>query len=108
MEIKRRKFQGVLNILSFNRHFYVIGLLGLAVLLAILFLIHAQAMFFWVVIAAFAYGLLMPLLVSAYVYDFSGYYELNWLKHVVSDPEKITSIVNINAGFDETSFILSS
>ncbi|RYY69095.1 MAG: methyltransferase type 11, partial [Chitinophagaceae bacterium] len=30
MEIKRRPFQGVLNILSFNRHFYVYGLIALA------------------------------------------------------------------------------
>ena len=33
MELKRRKFQGVLNILSFNRHFYVFG--GIALLLII-------------------------------------------------------------------------
>ncbi len=52
------------------------------------------------------YGLLMPLIVSAYVYDFSGYYDFYWLntlnvKHL--SPQKI---VNINAGFDETSHIL--
>lgn len=48
----------------------------------------------------------MPLIVSAYVYDFSGYYDFHWLTNHVSDPEKIKLITNINAGFDETSFII--
>jgi SAM-dependent methyltransferase len=50
----------------------------------------------------------MPLLVSAYVYDFSGYYELHWMKKLIKDQEKVKMIVNINAGFDETSFIINS
>ena len=106
MEIERRKFQGVLNILSFNRHFYVIGLGVLAVLLFIHFLAQWPPFVFWLILAAFMYGLIMPLIVSAYVYDFSGYYKFNWLKDLVIDNEKVKIIVNINAGFDETSFII--
>jgi SAM-dependent methyltransferase len=45
-------------------------------------------------------------MVSAYVYDFSGYYKFQWLENVVNDNKKIRSIVSINAGFDETSFII--
>lgn len=48
----------------------------------------------------------MPLIVSAYVYDFSGYYNFHWLKKVINEPGKINHVTNINAGFDETSFIL--
>lgn len=48
----------------------------------------------------------MPLIVSAYVYDFSGYYNLQWLKGLPYNPSGPKEIVNINAGFDETSFIL--
>ena len=103
---KRRKFQGVLNILSFNRHFYVIGLLALVVLFASRLFIEWPALIFWIIIAAFIYGLIMPLIVSAYVYDFSGYYDFNWLTKVVSKSEKINQVTNINAGFDETSFII--
>jgi SAM-dependent methyltransferase len=106
MEQKRRKFQGVLNILSFNRHFYVYGLIVLAILFASRWLIDWPNIIFWIVVAAFLYGFIMPLIVSAYVYDFSGYYELNWLKSLVSDDNAVKSIVNINAGFDETSFII--
>ena len=108
MEIKRRKFQGVLNILSFNRHFYVFGL---GVLL-ILFISHSfikwPDLLFDIIVAMFIYGLIMPLLVSAYVYDFSSYYELNWMNDLIRDPEKANRILNINAGFDETSFIIKS
>lgn len=48
----------------------------------------------------------MPLIVSAYVYDFSGYYNFQWLTKLISNSEKIKLITNINAGFDETSFII--
>lgn len=103
---KRRKFQGALNILSFNRHFYFIGIGILILLFVSRLFIEWPNTIFWIIIAAFIYGLLMPLIVSAYVYDFSGYYNFQWLKKVVTEPGKINSITNVNAGFDETSFIL--
>jgi len=108
MELKRRKFQGVLNILSFNRHFYVAGLLVLALIIISLTLFRIPNLWSWIIVAAFLYGLLMPLVVSAYVYDFSGYYDFNWLKDLGLIDKKPKQLVNINAGFDETSFILES
>jgi SAM-dependent methyltransferase len=105
---KRRKFQGVLNILSFNRHFYVFGLLALAFLFASRLFIQWPNLFFWLIVAAFIYGLVMPLIVSAYVYDFSGYYNFHWLTKLVCNSERINLITNINAGFDETSFIIKN
>ena len=105
---KRRKFQGVLNILSFNRHFYVFGLLFLTILFASRLFIEWPGFVFWVIIAAFMCGLIIPLIVSAYVYDFSGYYNFHWLTKLISDPESVKSIANINAGFDETSFIIKN
>src|SRR6187402_3607475 len=108
MEIKRRKLQGVLNILSFNRHFYVIGLLVLSALVASYFLFDWPSVFFWVMMIAFLYGFLMPLLVSAYVYDLSGFYNFHWLKDQVGKDERVNQVVNINAGFDETSFIIEN
>ena len=108
MERKRRKFQGVLNILSFNRHYYVLGLIVLAVLFSSRIFIDWSNLVFWFVIAAFGYGLIMPLIVSAYVYDFSGYYNFNWLNKVIDTNKCPDLIVNINAGFDETSFIIKN
>jgi ubiquinone/menaquinone biosynthesis C-methylase UbiE len=106
METGRRPFQGVLNILSFNRHYYVFGLAFLGLLFASRFFFEWQGPWFWLAMAAFLYGLIMPLIVSAYVYDFSGYYHLRWLDNLVGNTDEVRSIVNINAGFDETSFLL--
>lgn len=108
MEIKRRRFQGVLNILSFNRHFYILGLGALLILFISRSLVKWPDLLFWVIVASFLYGLIMPLLVSAYVYDFSGYYDLHWMKDLIEDQEKLRTIVNISAGFDETSYIIKS
>jgi len=108
MEAKRRKFQGVLNILSFNRHFYVFGLVALAALFASRLFVPWPGSVFWVIVIAFLYGLIMPLIVSAYVYDFSGYYEFGWLEKVIRNNGDGKLIVNINAGFDETSFIIKN
>jgi len=106
MEIKRRKFQGVLNILSFNRHFYVFGLIALGLIVLSFLYFNWSSFTLWIIIAAFIYGLLMPLIVSAYVYDFSGYYNLEWLRKFKFQDSEKNVILNINAGFDETSFIL--
>ena len=105
---QRRPFQGVLNILSFNRHFYYLGLGAIILLLIASTLLHWTGFSFWIVIGLFAYGLLMPLIVSAYVYDYSGYYALDWLDELVPNQENIRHTVNINAGFDETSFLLAA
>jgi len=108
MELKRKKFQGVLNILSFNRHFYIVGLITLAIIISGLILLKLPNIWTWIIIGAFCYGLIMPLIVSAYVYDFSGFYDFNWLKTLNLRGSKPKQIVNINAGFDETSFILEN
>lgn len=108
MEVKRRKFQGVLNILSFNRHFYVWGLLVLALIVGSHILYNWSDLLYWIVIAAFLYGLIMPLVVSAYVYDYSGYYNFDWLKKMKIEDAETKQFLNINAGFDETSFIIKN
>ena len=106
MELKRRPFQGVLNILNFNRHFYYYGLTALVILVGIVYAINLPSIITVVLIVGFLYGLLMPLIVSAYVYDFSGYYSLKWLDQFIENKSLSYEIVNINAGFDETSYII--
>jgi len=106
MEIKRKRFQGVLNILSFNRHFYIFGLGVLVLLFISRMYIEWQDIAFSLIIAALLYGLIMPLIVSAFVYDLSGYYKFGWLKEITTGAQSAKLIVNINAGFDETSFII--
>jgi SAM-dependent methyltransferase len=108
MEVKRKPFQGVLNILSFNRHFYVFGLVALTLILTSHILFNWSNVLYSIILLSFIYGLTMPLIVSAYVYDFSGYYNFNWLKNLNLTDSKDTQILNINAGFDETSFIIKN
>ncbi len=108
MDIKRRPFQGVLNILDFNIHFYYYGIAALLFLLAIVYYINLPTIISILLVSGFAYGLLMPLIVSAYVYDFSDYYSLKWLNQYIADKTLNYQLVNINAGFDETSFIIKN
>lgn len=108
MEVSRRKFQGVLNILSFNRHFYVFGLIALVLIIGSKYIFNWNNSLFWLVISGFIYGLTMPLIVSAFVYDFSGFYNFDWLKKLNLEDSKQNLNLNINAGFDETSYIIKS
>ncbi|MBL55674.1 MAG: methyltransferase [Flavobacteriales bacterium] len=87
----RTKYQGVFNIIRFNWPFYIIGLTGS--LLLVLVPLPFMRFFSLLIIGQ----MFISLLVSWYVYDLSGIYELNWLK------EMDGKVLNINAGFDEIS-----
>lgn len=91
--MERVKFQGIRQIVRFNWHLYA-GAVG-AVLILLLFHWWWAA---WLVVAP----TLVSLLVSLYVYDLSGLYGLEWLPGVERG-----CIVNIHAGFDETSGLLA-
>lgn len=106
MELKRKPFQGVLNILDFNRHFYIYGIAALISLLVFAYVAKLPTILSILILIGFTYGLLMPLIISAYVYDFSQYYSMEWLDRYINDKSKPLNVVNINAGFDETSFII--
>jgi ubiquinone/menaquinone biosynthesis C-methylase UbiE len=83
--------------------------LGLSVLILIVgsfWFIQWSNILFLMVLFAFGYGLFMPLIVSAYVYDFSGFYRFDWLKELNMDDRSERFHLNIHAGFDETSFQL--
>lgn len=108
MEVKRKKFQGVLNILSFNRHFYVFGFVFLGLICLYSIFLNWTSTLFLVVVSGFIYGLVMPLVVSTYVYDFSGFYDFKWLEKFGFSDSSENKIININAGFDETSFIIKN
>ncbi len=106
MGVKRRRFQGVLNILSFNRHFYIVGLISLGILIALMLYFELSSIYLFILILGFAYGLLVPLIVSAYVYDYSEFYDFKWLDQFDLKDSSDQFYINIHAGFDETSFII--
>ncbi len=104
MELKRKPFQGVLNIIRFNRHFYVMAMVVFIIL--ILFKNSFPQQLQNIVMIGTALSMLtiiISLLISFYVYDLSDIYQLKWL--VNADNKRI---LNLNAGFDETSEIIQS
>lgn len=103
--LKRKPFQGVINIIRFNWHFYVIAFA--IIISAFLFTPYITGLLKLLVIAGLSLAVLsiiISLWVSWYVYDHTNLYTLNWLDDLVATDS--TVIANINAGFDETSAML--
>jgi SAM-dependent methyltransferase len=105
MEISVRKpYQGVWNIIRFNWQYYALSVL------IVLFIIILQQYFKPLNIAGIPIVMIIvsstiiSLVVSFYIYDFSDLYKLSWLSDI--DFNRTGKIININAGFDETSSVL--
>jgi len=99
--VLRKPLQGVGNIIRFNRHFYSIAAGGILALLAAAACRPSFAPYGYSLLALVLVPVLTSLLVSGYIYDFSGLYRLDWLPH-----SSCSSLVNVHAGFDETSILL--
>lgn len=105
--LARKPFQGVANIIRFNWHFYVLAALLMTGLLFIHACISGPLSNIALVLAlAIFYPLFMSLMVSLYVYDLSDLYTMNWLEALKIPAH--AEIVNIHAGFDETSALLAA
>ena len=102
----RSRFQGLRNVITFNWPYYALGA-------AILFIFIITNKIFGIpgnLATVFAVGVVLALvvislMVTFYVYDLSGLYELQWLN--VATPKNACRIVNVTAGFDETSVLLA-
>ena len=105
MEQIRKPFQGVLNIIKFNWHFYLLSFLFLVGLIILSYHFHSNFLIYILFLFTLVFvTTFFSLLVSYYIYDLSGLYKFNWL---AENNDKI-EIVNISAGFDETSTLLKS
>lgn len=103
METLRKPLQGMTNIVRFNWPFYAVA--GVVIALGLIFLPFIDESWrFWMILALWlsAIPLLISLAVSAYVYDFSGLYAIDF----IADKKGSGTWVNIHAGFDESSRIL--
>jgi len=106
MDKMRKPLQGVWNIIRFNWQFYVLAIVAVVVLLLLCNNLTAAlraaaiVLVFLIVIST-----LISLTVSFYIYDISNLYKLTWLDKLQINNSKI---VNINAGFDETSNLLKN
>jgi hypothetical protein len=117
-KLNRTPFQGITNIVKFNWHFYIIAIIFVAFVIVFgLYFGHLwngnMILLCNLVIFSTILSTLLSLLTSYYVYDYSNLYQLDWLNflNIPSNNElpnkSQTKIVNINAGFDETSLLLS-
>lgn len=105
MEKLRKPFQGVTNIVRFNWHFYAGVILLCTALFFIKNILPVQFNFiFEIIIFTKLLITSITIFVSFYIYDLSGLYKLKWLP----DNNDTLEILNINAGFDETSELLKA
>lgn len=101
----RRPFQGVINIIKFNWHFYVAATAVVALLIGASVNVNKMAFGICILMAAgIVTSTFISLLVSYYVYDRSDLYDFQWLEQFRGS--KNLNMVNVHAGFDETSGIL--
>lgn len=103
--INRKTFQGVVNIVMFNWHYYIISLVLLVLLLVAGFNFPLYSVFALTIALLLIAGTVLSLAVSYYIYDYSKLYTINWLDKLNIKPGD--QLLNINAGFDESSHILS-
>jgi len=101
----RKPFQGIMNILRFNWHLYLIaaGFIFFLYLISYI-LIEPYLTINYVLQGLIVSSMLISLFVSLYIYDLAGLYEFRWLGELSVPAE--CKVVNINAGFDETSALL--
>lgn len=102
MEQVRKPFQGVINIIRFNWHFYFLsGLVLFSLLFTNGFLNRDYAFYLYFLAFLINTSIIVSLIISFYVYDLSPLYSFSWLDKLNIVPGK--KIINIHAGFDETS-----
>ena len=102
----RKPFQGLRNIVRFNWHFYVISMLIIAGILIVRSYIIGFPIFMNLILFIIITQIVVSLSISTYIYDFSDLYKFKWLD-ILENKEK-EKILNINAGFDESSQLLKS
>lgn len=101
----RKPFQGIANIVRFNWHYYVVAFIAIVfLLLAALFLPYYARISAQIVATLVALSTLVSLAVSYYIYDYSDLYKMPFLNNLPITQQ--TQLLNINAGFDETSALI--
>lgn len=100
--MSKGRFQGVLNIIRFNWHFYAIA--GGSIIMLIICSSMFNGLMMWIcllLLVGITITIFISLIVSHYIYDRSKLYKLLWLSQF--DKNAPGLIVNVHAGFDETS-----
>jgi SAM-dependent methyltransferase len=102
--MKRKPFQGLVSVLRFNWHFFVLAIVGmLALPFGCWSVAPAYLTFSLATSAAGFLTILISMLATLHAYDFSGLYVLRWLDPCMTGAR---TGANIHSGFDETTELL--
>lgn len=100
----RSPFQGVCNIIRFNWPFFLFSAAGVALIgFAYPYLPDNLKVYWYFSVFTPLFAISASLTTSYYIYDYSGLYQLRWLAHLLTQESRI---LNIHAGFDETSTLI--
>lgn len=103
--LTRKPFQGIVNIIRFNWHYYAIAFIVITTLFVFKEKLPSYLDIIATIILLFSMvSIITSLVISYYIYDYSELYTLNWLNNLNIGSN--TQLVNIHAGFDETSSLL--
>jgi SAM-dependent methyltransferase len=103
----RKPYQGLVQILQFNRRSYLGAALGVGVaMLALPFLQPIWRVVLLLAVAPAIFWMASSLIVSHYVYDLFPLYDLTWISRILPRPPR--RWINIHCGFDETSDLLAA
>lgn len=102
----RKPYQGVLNVVSFNWHYYVLSIGAILLILALKSYLNSFKSIADALILLISLLTAISLAVSFYIYDLSALYKLSWLDSLKQNEHE--KIINIHAGFDETSILLKN
>lgn len=106
MAMVRKRFQGIANVVRFNWHLYVVALSATFLFLTLTFAFQYPLNLFSALVAAsIIITVSISLIVTYYIYDRSNLYTLDWIR---SDSSTTLNVINVNAGFDETSVLLEN
>jgi Methyltransferase domain len=100
---KRGKYQGLFQILNYNRHFY--GIAAIAILLVLTLMPRLSFAIRWIAFAGTSvvlFWMVSSLVVSHYVYDRSSVHDVRWALPLLAGraPHKW---IQLHAGLDESS-----
>ncbi len=107
MDQIRTPYQGLWNVIRFNWHFYLLSCFSIPLLLSLsYYLPELYRVCIGVLCLLVMFSTMLSLIVTYYVYDLSELYRLTWLDGITIASQTI--IINIHAGFDETSILIKA
>ena len=102
--MKRRPLQGLVTVLRFNWHFFVLALLGIIALPLVSWWLAPSCLSIALVLAAFgSLVIATSMAATLHAYDLTGLYDLRWIEPWMAGTR---AAANIHSGFDETTLPL--